>query len=71
MSNLDIQSIPPYAVINLVRAEKIPLCISKALLGNNNFDFQTSKQIFGSDYEKLSGAQSNIITRVQQNNSLE
>ena len=54
------------------RAEKNPsLLVKRRVLVNNNFDFQTSKQIFGFDYEKGSGAQSNIITRVQQNNSLE
>lgn len=54
----------------LISSERIPLCMSKGLVGNNNFDFQTSPQIFGSHYEKCSGAQSNIISGVQQNNSL-
>lgn len=37
---------------------------------NDYFDFKTSKQIFGFNDEKCSGAQSNVIGGVQQNNSL-
>lgn len=62
VSNLVIQSIPSYAVKNLMRIEKNPSQHVKGTAGNNNFNFQTSKQIFGSDFEKCSGAQSNIIT---------
>lgn len=51
--------------------KKIPLWISKGLLRNNNFYFQTSKQIFGSDYKKNAAEHKAILLPVQQHNSLE